>query len=204
VGLPRAARGVDQHVGHKYGHVYPGVGWIVWRDPSALPDDLILWVNYLGGEMPTFALNFSRPGAQVVAQYYNFLRLGFEGYRRVQQECRDVATYMSGEIARLGPFELLTDGGELPVFAFRLREEVTNYTVFDVSAVLRERGWLVPAYTFPEDLTDLAVMRIVVRNGFSHDLSDMLLEDLRRAVPRLERQSTPVYEASSAATAFHH
>ena len=135
---------------------------------------------------------------------YNFLRLGFEGYRRVQQQCRDVATKLSGEIAQLGPFELITDGGELPVFAFKLSDEVSNYTVFDVSAVLRERGWLVPAYTFPANRTDLAVMRIVVRNGFSNDLADMLLTDLQRALPRLERQSAPIFDASTAPTAFDH
>src|SRR6478672_6700683 len=105
--------------GHKYGLVYPGVGWVVWRDSAALPEDLICWVNYLGDNMPTFALNFSRPGAQVAAQYYNFLRLGFPGYRRVHQECQDVAVHMSGRIAKMGPFELITEGRELPVFAFK-------------------------------------------------------------------------------------
>jgi glutamate decarboxylase len=83
-------------------------------------------VNYLGGDMPTFALNFSRSGSQIVAQYYNFLRLGFEGYRRVQQECRDIATLGSAAIVELGPFELITDGSELPVFAFKVRDEVTS------------------------------------------------------------------------------
>src|SRR3954452_19288142 len=118
--------------GHKYGLVYPGVGWIVWRDASALPEDLIFWVNYLGDNMPTFALNFSRPGAQVVAQYYNFIRLGFDGYTRVQAYARDVATSLSARIAELGPFRLLTKGDELPVFAFTLND-VDNFTVFDVS-----------------------------------------------------------------------
>ena len=117
--LPRVAS--INASGHKYGLVYPGVGWIVWRDADALPEDLIFWVNYLGDNMPTFALNFSRPGAQVVAQYYNFLRLGFDGYRRVQGYARDVATRLSAEIAELGPFELLTRGDELPVFAFKLQ-----------------------------------------------------------------------------------
>jgi glutamate decarboxylase len=165
--------------GHKYGLVYPGVGWVVWRDPEALPEDLVFKVNYLGGQMPTFSLNFSRPGAHVAAQYYNFLRLGFEGYRRVQQACQDVALHLSGEISRLGPFELLTDGGELPVFAFRLRDDRAGYTVFDISERLRARGWLVPAYTLPADMTDTAVLRIVVRNGFSRDLADLLMADLR-------------------------
>jgi glutamate decarboxylase len=117
--LPRVAS--INTSGHKYGLVYPGVGWIVWRDAEALPEDLIFWVNYLGDNMPTFALNFSRPGSQVVAQYYNFLRLGFEGYRRVQTYARDVATRLSAQIAEIGPFELLTRGDELPVFAFTRR-----------------------------------------------------------------------------------
>jgi glutamate/tyrosine decarboxylase-like PLP-dependent enzyme len=114
------------------------VGWIVWRDAAALPEDLIFWVNYLGDNMPTFALNFSRPGAQIVAQYYNFLRLGFAGYRNVHGYARDVATRMSTRIAELGPFELITKGDELPVFAFKLTDDVDNFTVFDVSNAVRE------------------------------------------------------------------
>jgi glutamate decarboxylase len=168
--------------GHKYGLVYPGVGWIVWREPAALPEDLVFRVNYLGGEMPTFALNFSRPGGQVAAQYYNFIRLGFEGYRRVQQNCQDIALYLSGEIAKIGPFELITDGSDLPVFAVRLREDVHGYSVFDISERLRQRQWLVPAYTFPENLTDVAVLRFVIRNGFSQDLANLLIDDIRTQV----------------------
>ena len=108
--------------GHKYGLVYPGVGWVVWREAAALPQDLVFNVNYLGGQMPTFALNFSRPGAQVAAQYYNFLRLGFSGYQRVHQACQDVAVHMSGQIAEMGPFELISEGRDLPVFAFKLAD----------------------------------------------------------------------------------
>jgi glutamate decarboxylase len=164
--------------GHKYGLVYPGVGWVVWREAEALPQDLVFNVNYLGGQMPTFALNFSRPGAHVAAQYYNFLRLGFIGYQRVQQACQDVAVHMSGRIAQMGPFELISEGRELPVFAFKIADPQVSYTVFDLSERLRARGWLVPAYTFPEDLTDVAVIRIVVRNGFTRDLADLFLADL--------------------------
>jgi glutamate decarboxylase len=185
--------------GHKYGLVYPGVGWVVWRDTDALPADLVFHVNYLGGDMPTFALNFSRPGAQVVAQYYTFVRLGFDGIRRVQQYCRDVATGLSRRIADMGPFRLLTSGDQLPVFAFTLAGDVTGYSVFDVSAHLREAGWLVPAYTFPADRTDLSVLRVVVRNGMTHDLADLFFEDLQRVVGQLERQEKPLRgkEASS-------
>jgi glutamate decarboxylase len=198
--LPRVAS--INTSGHKYGRVYPAVGWALWRDPEALPDDLIFRVNYLGGDMPTFALNFSRPGAQIVAQYYNFQRLGFEGYRGVQQECRDMATYVSGAIAELGPFELITDGSELPVFAFKLRDEVEGYSAFDVSSVMRERGWQVPAYSFPENREHLVALRVVVRHGYSRDPADMFLEDLKRLLPRLEKQSSPAHDESY--TGFSH
>jgi glutamate decarboxylase len=172
--------------GHKYGLVYPGVGWVIWRDEEHLPEDLIFKVNYLGGDMPTFALNFSRPGAQVAAQYYNFLRLGYNGYRHVQQTAQDIARYLSGEIGKLGQFELLSDGSDLPVFAFKLRDDIDRYSVYDISERLRMRGWQVPAYTFPENLTDMSVMRIVVRNGFSMDLAHLLLDDLRTHLRVLE------------------
>ena len=188
--------------GHKYGLVYPGVGWIVWRDADALPGDLIFWVNYLGDNMPTFALNFSRPGAQVVAQYYNFLRLGFDGYAAVQGYARDVATTLSAKIAALGPFELLTKGDELPVFAFKLKDEVDNYSAFDVSNSLRERGWLLPAYTFPADREDLAALRVVVKRGFTHDLGELLVKDIERQLPRLEKQPAPQHGPQP--NAFHH
>jgi glutamate decarboxylase len=199
--LPRVAS--INASGHKYGLVYPGVGWIVWRDADALPEDLIFWVNYLGDNMPTFALNFSRPGAQVVAQYYNFLRLGFEGYRKVQGYAREVATGLADRIAQLGPFDLLTRGDELPVFAFTLSDEVDNFTVFDVSNALRERGWLVPAYTFPENRTDLAALRVVVKRGFGHDMADLLVSDLERQLPRLQKQSAPLHDGAEA-SGFHH
>jgi glutamate decarboxylase len=189
--------------GHKYGLVYPGVGWALWRDAEALPEELVFRVNYLGDDMPTFALNFSRPGAQIVAQYYNFLRLGFEGYRTIQSYARDVATRLSTQIEELGPFRLLTRGDELPVFAFALQPEIDNYTAFDVSNALRERGWLVPAYTFPENRTDLAALRIVVKRGFSHDVADLLLRDLKRQLPRLEKQPEPVHDETSA-SGFRH
>jgi glutamate decarboxylase len=202
--LPRVAS--INTSGHKYGLVYPGVGWIVWRDADALPSELVFKVNYLGGEMPTFALNFSRPGAQVAAQYYNFLRLGHSGYLHVQQTCRDIALHLSAEIAKIGPFELLTDGSDLPVFAFKLRDDVAGYSVFDVSERLRMRGWQVPAYTFPADMTDTAVMRIVVRNGFSMDLANILLDDLRTHIRALERnpQRQPPPEIQAKRESFKH
>ncbi|WP_328910894.1 glutamate decarboxylase [Streptomyces sp. NBC_00234] len=190
--------------GHKYGLVYPGVGWALWRTAAELPEELVFRVNYLGGDMPTFALNFSRPGAQVVAQYYTFLRLGREGYRAVQQASRDVARGLALKIESLGDFQLLTRGDELPVFAFTTAQDVKAYDVFDVSRRLRERGWLVPAYTFPAHREDLAVLRVVCRNGFSSDLADLLVNDLRSLLPELRAQRHPLSHDHGVPTAFHH
>jgi glutamate decarboxylase len=178
--------------GHKYGLVYPGVGWAIWRNPEALPEELVFEVDYLGGHMPTFTLNFSRSGSEVVAQYFMFTSFGFDGYRKVQLRSSQVAQYLAREIAEIGPYELISDGSALPVFAFRLRPEVTNYSVFDVSDRLRERGWLVPAYTYPENRQDLAVLRIVVRAGMSFDMADLLLADLRQRTALLESLDRPL------------
>jgi glutamate decarboxylase len=173
--------------GHKYGLVYPGVGWAVWRDREALPEDLIFDVDYLGGSMPTFALNFSRGGAQVAAQYYNLIRLGHEGYARVQQESRDTACWLAEQIDQLGPYRLLSDGSDLPVFAFAVKDPNSPFSVYDVSDALRTRGWIVPAYKMPPAIDDLSVLRVCVRNGFSRDLAEIFLNDLARKTQRVER-----------------
>lgn len=191
--------------GHKYGLVYPGVGWILWRDKAHLPEDLVFHVNYLGGDMIDFSINFSRPGNQVVAQYYNFLRLGFNGYQRIQQACQDVALYLSKEIAQLGPFELITDGSDIPVFCWKLKDDIAseiNYTLFDMADKLRERGWLVPAYSMPPNRQDLVVQRIVVKEGFSRDMADMLLNDMRRAIQWFTKQ--PGFIGKQNGNSFHH
>jgi glutamate decarboxylase len=186
--------------GHKYGLVYPGVGFVVWRSAAFLPEDLIFHVNYLGGDMPTFTLNFSRPGNQIVGQYYNFLRLGHAGYGLIMHALRDLAVHTSSRIAELGPFELLSDGSETPVFAFAVKEG-TPFTVFDVSDRLRAKGWQVPAYTMPDDATDVAVLRIVVREGFSFDLADDLLADLTDSVAYLREHPAGL---GPAAAGFSH
>jgi glutamate decarboxylase len=191
--------------GHKYGLVYPGVGWVVFRDKAALPDDLVFHVTYLGGDMIDFSINFSRPGSQVIAQYYNFLRLGREGYRRIQQTSQDVALYLSGEIARMEPFRLITKGDDIPVFCWTMDEEYAksaSYNLYDLADKLRERGWLVPAYPMPRNRGDLVVQRIVVKEDFSRDLADRLLEDLRRAVTYFEAQEGHV--AKQDGSHFHH
>jgi glutamate decarboxylase len=188
--------------GHKYGLVYPGVGWAVWRDEKALPRDLVFDVNYLGGHMPTFALNFSRPGSEVIAQYLMLTGLGREGYTRAMQNAQDVAVQVSSAIAELGPYELLSEGRDLPVFAFKLRDGTENYTVYDVSDKLRQSGWLVPAYTFPENLQDMSVLRIVVRAGMTAEMADLLIDTLREKTEWLESLTSPM--PGEARQAFAH
>ena len=142
--------------------------------------------------MPTFALNFSRPGSEVIAQYFMFVALGDKGYRAVQCGSSAVAQHISRGVAEIGPYRLITDGSDLPVFAFALNAGVTNYTVFDVSARLREEGWLVPAYTFPENREDLSVLRVVVRAGMTHDMADLFLGALRKQTAWLHSLDAPM------------
>ncbi|MGC8463475.1 MAG: glutamate decarboxylase [Acidimicrobiales bacterium] len=191
--------------GHKYGLVYPGVGWAVWRSADALPKELVFDVDYLGGSMPTFGLNFSRPGAQIVAQYYNFVRLGADGFARVQQACRHTAQWLAREVAHLGPFTLVSDGSELPVVAFRVADGEDRFTVYDVSDALRGHGWLVPAYAMPEGLEGVSVLRVVVRNGFSRNLGELLVADLGTVVAELGERATGRLSANARRrSAFHH
>ncbi|WP_262849597.1 glutamate decarboxylase [Mumia quercus] len=190
--------------GHKYGLVYPGVGWIVWRDTDALPESMVFHCSYLGGDMPTLALNFSRPGAQVLLQYYMFLRLGRDGYREVQQSSLDVAQYLAAAIEKIGPFTLVSKGDTIPVFAWRLKPDHTaNWTLYDLSDRLRMKGWLVPAYPLADNLADITVQRIVVRAGLSHDLANALLRDLEGEVAYLDNLKSPLPREVAGAH-FHH
>jgi glutamate decarboxylase len=190
--------------GHKYGLVYPGVGWIVWRNTAALPDELVFRVSYLGGSMPTFALNFSRPGAQVLLQYYRFLRLGRAGYTSIQQASQDVARYLSHEVGEIDAFELLTDGSDIPVFACRLKRGHTDkWTLYHLSERLRIKGWLVPAYPLSGELEGQTVMRIVCRDGLSRDLAEDLLHDIRDETDFLDSHDAPMPHPGIG-PAFHH
>lgn len=175
--------------GHKFGLAPLGVGWVVWREKKDLPEDLVFRVNYLGGDMPTFALNFSRPGGQIVAQYYNFLRLGREGYRRVHQACYDTARFLAGEIGKLGPFTVIHDGtGGLPAVSWAMKEGARpGFNLFDLSDRIRSRGWQIAAYSMPANRQDLVVMRALVRHGFSRDLAGLLLDDLKRCMDFFQR-----------------
>jgi len=190
--------------GHKFGLVYPGLGWIVWAKKEYVPEELIFHVSYLGGDMPTLALNFSRPGAQVLLQYYNFLRLGREGYRRVMQASKDAASFLAKALAKMDAFEVLTDGSDMPLVTWTTAPGERIWNLHDLSAKLRERGWQVPAYPMPADIQDVTVMRVVFRNGVSIDLIRLLLDDLTASMQFLDALPAPIPTAETDATPFHH
>ncbi|NUU20832.1 MAG: glutamate decarboxylase, partial [Streptomycetaceae bacterium] len=188
--------------GHKYGLSPLGVGWAIWRTADLLPEDLVFRVNYLGGDIPTFALNFSRPGGEIIAQYYNFLRLGRGGYRRVQQACADTAKYLAGEIAAMGPFTLLYDGeGALPAVSYTLADpDNCGFSLYDLSDQLRMRGWQVPSYPLPANRQDTVVQRVLVRHGVGLDEIALLAADIRRSLERLVHGKP----ADADRAGFHH
>jgi glutamate decarboxylase len=194
--------------GHKFGLAPLGAGWVIWRDAADLPEDLIFRVNYLGGDMPTFALNFSRPAGQIIAQYYGFLRLGREGYRKVQSACYEVAQELAREIPKLGPFEILYDGNPargIPALSWVMKAGAKpGYSLYDLADRLRIRGWQVPAYSLPANRQDLVVQRILVRHGVSRDLAGLLLDDLRRAIAYFEKHPIAVSISAGEGTGFHH
>jgi glutamate decarboxylase len=190
--------------GHKFGLVYPGLGWIVWAKREYLPEELVFDVSYLGGNMPTLALNFSRPGAQVLLQYYNFLRLGREGYRRVMQASKDAARYLAAALAGMDAFEVLTDGADMPLVTWTTDTRDRNWDLHDLSAKLRERGWQVPAYPMPAGIEDLTVMRVVFRNGVSIDLTRLLVDDIITSLRYLDALAAPMPRTDGEPTTFHH
>ncbi|MEU0495432.1 glutamate decarboxylase [Mycobacterium sp. NPDC006124] len=171
--------------GHKYGLTYPGIGFVVWRNADHLPEELVFRVNYLGGDMPTFTLNFSKGGNQVIGQYYNFLRLGRAGYGQVMSCLSQTARWLGDQLRDSEHFELISDGSAIPVVAFKLKG-TRGYTEFDVSHALRAYGWQVPAYTMPDDATDVTVLRVVVREGFSTDLARALKDDTLTVLKTLD------------------
>lgn len=175
--------------GHKTGLAPLGCGWAVWREAHDMPQEMIFNVNYLGGEMPTFNLNFSRPGGQVVTQYYNFIRLGREGYARVHGATYETCAHLAQAIAELGLFEIVHAGDPragIAAVSWKLADGTDpGFNLFDLADRLRARGWLVPAYTLPPNLKDVAIQRILVRHGFSRDMADLLLEDMRRSLKLL-------------------
>ncbi|MCD0453123.1 glutamate decarboxylase [Actinocorallia sp. API 0066] len=176
--------------GHKYGMAPLGCGWAVWASAEMLPEELIFKVNYLGGDMPTFALNFSRPGGAIVAQYYELVRLGKEGYRKIARANEETARYLAERIAAMGPFRLLYDGqGALPAVSYTLKDGV-GWTLYDLTEQLRTRGWQVPSYPLPPDREDTVIQRVLVRHGVGRDEIALLADDIARSVKRMPPDGT--------------
>lgn len=188
--------------GHKYGLVYPGVGWLIFRDVADLPEELIFYVNYLGDEMPTYTLNFSRGSAMILAQYYNLLRLGRAGYTRIANNLLGNARYLAQRLADSGKFEVLNAANRLPVVTVTLKG-AADYTVFDLSHKLRERGWILPAYTLPPNAENVAIMRVVVKENFSRDMADLLYDDIINATRVLEGTKVERLEPQRSARRGH-
>lgn len=173
--------------GHKYGLVYPGIGWVIWRSKEALPEDLIFWVSYLGGEEATMAINFSRSASQIVGQYYVLMRNGFNGYKEIQQRTLDVARYLAAEIKDMGIFEIYEDASNIPIVCWGLKDDAdVSWSLYDLSDRLRMSGWLVPAYPMPKDMENTTVQRVVARQDFSMQLAIKLVEDMKKEINTLK------------------
>ncbi len=194
--------------GHKYGLAPVGCGWVVWRDEAELPKDLTFAVNYLGGSVPTIALNFSRPAGQVISQYYTFCRLGREGYRRVHDAAYKVASFLHKEFNKLGKFHFIATGNpqtDIPAVCFSMKKGYEpGYNLYELSERLRTRGWQVPAFSLPAKVEDVVVMRVMVRRGFTMDMACLLIEDVKRAMSFLEKHAPATHTQEAEAMAFKH
>lgn len=171
--------------GHKYGLVYPGVGWLIFKDVSDLPEELIFKINYLGGIMPNYSLNFSKGSSTIIAQYYNLIRLGMKGYRDIMENMNENAHYLASKLNGSGKFDVINKSIQFPIVTVQLKN--CDFTVFHLSEKLRQKGWIVPAYTLPEDADDVAVLRIVVKESFSKDMVEMLFDDIMESIDTLNK-----------------
>jgi glutamate decarboxylase len=174
--------------GHKFGLVYPGIGWLVFREKSDLPEDLVFYENYLGKTDATFTLNFSTGSAMVLAQYYNFVRFGHDGYRYIMQTMMANTSALAKQIADIGEFRLMGEGEQLPLVAFQLAEE-RPFDEFDIASQLAaERGWMVPAYTLPPNADHVKMMRALVKLTLGHTLATTLGHDIAEACGTLRQK----------------
>ena len=171
--------------GHKYGLVYPGIGWLIFKDKTDLPEELIFNINYLGGIMPNYSLNFSKGSGTIIAQYYNLIRLGMEGYKNIMENMQENASYLAAKLNGSTKFEVINKSITFPMVTVQLQN--CDFTVFHLSEKLRQKGWIVPAYTLPANAEDIAVLRMVVKESFSKDMVEMLYSDTMDAVEKLEQ-----------------
>lgn len=180
--------------GHKYGLVYPGIGWILWRDAAWLPEKLIFDVSYLGGNMPTMAINFSRSASPIIGQYYNFVRYGASGYKAIHEKTRDVALHIAAAVEETGLFEILGDGTDMPIVCWKMKDGVTKeWDLYDLADRVRMNGWQIPAYPLPADIQDIIVQRVVVRADLSMQLASLFIADFKRAIAELDQASILIH-----------
>ncbi len=180
--------------GHKFGLVYPGLGWVCWKDKKYLPEEMSFSVNYLGAEITQVGLNFSRPAAQILGQYYQFIRLGFQGYKEIQHNSMEITKYVHAEIAKIPQFKNYSTEVVNPLFIWYMEpsyDKNAKWTLYDLQDKLAQSGWMVPAYTLPDQLESFVVMRVVARMGFNRDMADMLLGDIKNAVAALDKLEYP-------------
>ncbi|PNX71926.1 glutamate decarboxylase [Trifolium pratense] len=182
--------------GHKYGLVYAGIGWAVWRSKEDLPEELIFHINYLGADQPTFTLNFSKGSSQVIAQYYQLIRLGYEGYKNVMENCRDNMIVLKEGLEKMGRFNIVSKEDGVPLVAFTLKDH-TNFDEFQISDLLRRFGWIVPAYSMPPDAQHITVLRVVIREDFSRTLAERLVADVEKVLHELDTLAARIRLISS-------
>jgi glutamate decarboxylase len=170
--------------GHKYGLVYPGIGWLIFKNKNDIPEELVFNINYLGGSMPNYSLNFSKGSSTIIAQYYNFIRLGYKGYKSIMENMSENAKYLSKKLKETGKFEIINKNTVFPLVAVTLKD--SNFTTYQLSDKLRERGWIIPAYTLPPNAEDITVLRMVIKETFSRDMVNMLFDDILDACGKIE------------------
>lgn len=180
--------------GHKFGLVYPGLGWVIWKDHSYLPKEMAFTVDYLGAEVTQVGLNYSRPAAQILGQYYQFIRLGFEGYKQVQTNSMNVAKYLHSTLSAMPEFQPYSDEVPNPIVTWLLKPEfqkTAKWTLYDLQDKLQQHGWMVPAYAMPANIQDMVVMRVLCKQGFSRDMCDQLINDIKSALTELNALEYP-------------
>ncbi|KNZ42189.1 glutamate decarboxylase [Acetobacterium bakii] len=180
--------------GHKYGLVYPGVGWVIWKDKKYLPAELIFSVSYLGGDLPTIAINFSRSASQIIGQYFNFLSYGFDGYQEIHQRTREVARYIANELMAIGLFDIYNNGDNIPIVCWKMKADANReWSLYDLADRVRMNGWQVPAYPLPANMTDIIIQRVVIRQDLSMQLAELFINDLKEGIHELDNARVIVY-----------
>jgi len=210
----RLSRVVSINVsGHKYGLTYPGLGWVIFRDESMLAKDLVFTVDYIGGPQPTYTLNFSRPSAMMVTQYYNFIRLGREGYRNIISSCLENARLLSDLLQRSGLFVLRSElddpHGALPLVAFSLsptawdNNDLIRFDEFDLQHAVKRKGWLVPAYNLPKSCEHINICRVVVREEHTANIIEALANDLISSAHSLRAERVKICKQALECVGHH-